>query len=131
MVLSALEYPKNIRDIGHHVGNQKGKEVTNHRVSRPGGIRYFADGEVEIFYRMIFVLKRWKEFPGNKMENNDMRYGGQASGKGIFYELNNRCVVNSHKWDGYVSGVVSTCPVFCIIKVVLYTRLLLEKPEQN
>ena len=56
MIFSTFKDPEDVGYVGNHVGDEKANEIANHRISCPGCIIYFFNGEVEKLYCMILFL---------------------------------------------------------------------------
>lgn len=95
-VFPALKYKKNVGDIGHHVGNEKGAKVADHRVASSGGVVDFFNGQVKEPNRMIFFLQGGENLPGYEMKDGYMGNGGKTTSQGIFDKLNNGRIINIH-----------------------------------
>lgn len=120
-VFPALKDKENIGDISHHVGNEKGDEVADHRVASSGSVVYSSDGQLEEPNCMILLLQRGEDLPGYEMENDNMGNCGKTTGQSVFNELKDRWVIEVHvycfRWRTIgVDGADFE-------KVVVYTRL--------
>lgn len=99
MIFAALENPENVGDVGHHIGDDEGDVVADHRVACPGCVIDGHDGHFKKADEMVFVLQSWKNFPADEVKEGDMSERGKSSRQSVFDELKNCRIIKVHDWS--------------------------------
>jgi hypothetical protein len=86
-MFARLKDPKHIEDIGHQVGNHKGQDIADHRISGPVFFLDRAQLQPQEPDQVILPLQGREQFPGGQVEHRNVGDGGQAADQPILDEL--------------------------------------------